>query len=245
MQIAKNHSSTSHAAPLGDAQPRSERISGVAGSRPRLLDLFCCAGGAGMGYSLAGFEVVGVDIEPQPNYPFEFIQADAPTLGLDFLRQFDAIHASPPCQAYSLAQRIQKREHPNLIAPIRRLLHAACRPYTIENVEGAPLDKPGELCGCMFDGLSVYRTRLFETSWPCIFPAHRPHTAPLRKMGRPVRDGEFMHVVGNFSGAAQARKAMGISWMTRDELREAIPPAYTHHIGKQLLAILQPARAAA
>lgn len=184
-----------------------------------------------MGYHLAGFEVVGVDIAPQPHYPFKFIQADALTFPLD---GFDAIHASPPCQAFTLAQRIQNNEHPDLIAPIRERMKATGKPYVIENVVGAPLENPVMLCGAMFPGLAVYRHRLFESNFPLNVPAHPDHVAPLRKMGRPPLAGDFMHVVGNFSGVARAKEAMGISWMVRDELREAIPPAYTQFIGEQM-----------
>jgi DNA (cytosine-5)-methyltransferase 1 len=208
----------------------------------RLLDLFCCAGGAAMGYHQAGFEVVGVDIQPQPRYPFEFIQADA--LDIPALWQFDAIHASPPCQAYSNAQRLRKNDHPDLIGPVRERLIESGVPYVIENVFGAPLREPTTLCGGMF-GLKVYRHRLFETSFPIWAPHHPPHTAKQAKMGRPPKEGEFIQVVGNFSGVEYARAAMGIGWMTRDELREAIPPAFTQFIGKQLLAHIQSQRLAA
>lgn len=209
----------------------------TSGPSVRVLDLFCCAGGAGVGYHQAGCEVVGVDINPQPRYPFKFIHADALDVlaDTDFVASFDAIHASPPCQAHTLAQRIQGREHPDVIEPIRRLLAQSGLPYVIENVPGAPLRDPITLCGVMFPGLAVYRHRLFETSWPIPQPSHATHERPLTKMGRPPRDGEYMHVVGNFSGVARAREAMGIDWMMRDELREAIPPAYTNFVGRQLL----------
>ena len=189
-----------------------------------------------MGYHRAGFEVTGIDISPQPHYPFQsFLQRDA----LDFLRahgrQFDAIHASPPCQAFTNAQKIQGNEHPDLIGPTRELLDELGKPYIIENVEGAPLRPDLILCGAMF-GLRTYRHRVFESNIALTGPAHPEHVAKVTKMGRPPRGGEFMHVVGNFSGVAQAREAMGIDWMTRDGLRESIPPAYAEHIGKQLMA---------
>jgi|SRR5690606_15111381 len=199
----------------------------------KLLDLFCCAGGAGMGYSRAGFEVVGVDIAAQPRYPFEFIQGDAIEYVKEHGHEYDAIHASPPCQAYTNAQKIMRNDHPELLEPTRAALSATGLPWVIENVPGAPLIEPIELCGGMF-GLRTYRHRLFESSHELTAPAHRAHTHKVTKMGRPPRPDEFMHVVGNFSGVAQARKAMGIDWMVRDELREAIPPAYTEYIGKQL-----------
>ena len=198
----------------------------------RALDLFCCAGGAGMGLHRAGFEVVGVDIEPQPHYPFEFHQVDAvsfPTVGFDF------IWASPPCQAFTLCHRIRSNEHPDLVRPIREKLIASGVPWCIENVPGAPLINPIELCGAMF-GLRTYRHRLFECSFPIKAPPHPPHVSRTAKMGRPPKPGEFMHVVGNFSGVKIAREAMGISWMPRDKLREAIPPAYSEFIGRAAIA---------
>ncbi|WP_433868446.1 DNA methylase [Saccharopolyspora sp. CA-218241] len=209
-------------------------------ARPVLLDLYCCAGGAARGYADAGFDVVGVDIVDQPNYPFEFHQADAIEFVTAHGGGFDAVHASPPCQRYSLAQRIRSREHPDLVGATRQALVTTGRPWVIENVEGAPLENPVLLCGAMFPGLRVYRHRLFETTFPLPVPPHPQHMARLTKMGRPPAAGEFMHVVGNFSGVQQAREAMGIDWMTRDGLREAIPPAYTHHIGGALLRALTP-----
>lgn len=192
----------------------------------KALDLFCGGGGAAMGLHLAGYEVTGVDIYPQPRFPFKFIQGDALTFPLD---GYDFIWASPPCQAFTLAQRIRKNEHPDLIAPIRKRLKASGAPYVIENVDGAPLINPITLCGAMFD-LQTYRHRIFECSFPIAQPLHPPHKAKTTKMGRPAKAGEFMHVVGNFSGVKAARKAMGIDWMSRDELREAIPPAYSKFI---------------
>jgi DNA (cytosine-5)-methyltransferase 1 len=197
-----------------------------------------------MGYHLAGFDVVGVDIERQPHYPFPFIRADVTDMDPRFIATFDAAAASPPCQRYTNCQRIMDNDHPDLVAPTRALLKASGRPYVIENVVGAPLLDPLELCGAMF-GLRVYRHRLFECSFPVDVPAHPPHTAPLRKMGRRPQPGDFLHVVGNFSGVAQAKEAMGIDWMVRDELREAIPPAYTKFIGTALLAHIASVRRAA
>lgn len=209
---------------------------------PWLLDLFCGAGGAGVGYWQAGYNVVGVDIVPQPRYPFTFVRADA----LDVLAgqikgvrlpAFTAVHASPPCQRFSKAQRIRDYEHPDLIAPARALLAPLGKPYVIENVEDArgELVDPVMLCGSMFDTLRVYRHRLFESNIPLAIPSHPAHSHKQTKMGRTPVPGQFIHVVGNFSGVEYARAAMGISWMARDELREAIPPAYTNFIGKQLL----------
>lgn len=216
-------------------------------ANPRLLDLFCGAGGCSVGYARAGFEVVGVDIDPHPSYPYEFVQGDALDVLSDptFISRFDAIAASPPCQRYTKAQKIQGREHPDLIPATRAWMQLSGLPYVIENVEDAApeLIDPVTLCGAMFPGLRVYRHRLFEASFRVEVPVHPPHVARQTKMGRPPRPGEFMHVVGNFSGVAEARDAMGIPWMTRDDLREAVPPAYTEMLGRQLIEHL--ARSAA
>ncbi|WFB87552.1 MULTISPECIES: SAM-dependent methyltransferase [Streptomyces] len=207
----------------------------------RVLDLFCCQGGASMGYHLAGFEVVGIDLAPQPRYPFQFIQADALAFVYEHGADFDFIHASPPCQRYTLAQRIQHREHPDLIAPTRAALEATGRPWAIENVEEAApeLREPVTLCAAPF-GMQTYRHRLFETGGGFSFtpPRHKPHTAPLTKMGRPRAAGHFAHYVGNFSGVQEARDDMQVPWMNRDGIRECIPPAYTEHVATALYASL-------
>lgn len=203
---------------------------------PRALDLFCGAGGAGMGLFRAGFHVTGVDLHPQPNYPFRFHQADAMAAPVDY-EKFDLIWASPPCQAYTRAQRIQANNHPDLIRVVRGLLRATGALYVIENVPDAPLIQPLVLCGQMF-GLKTYRHRLFETSFPCE-QMICTHTAPQAKMGRPPKDGEFIQVVGNFSNVEAGREAMGVDWMTRDELREAIPPAYAEFIGRAAMRHLR------
>jgi DNA (cytosine-5)-methyltransferase 1 len=209
----------------------------------RLLDLFCCAGGAGLGYSRAGFEVVGVDISDQPNYPFEFLRHDAMALEPEFLSSFDAIHASPPCQSYSdLAKRNgNAHEWPRLIEPVREMLRATGLPYIIENVEGAPLIEPVVLCGTMFPGLRVLRHRLFEANFPILTPPHgrhpKVHTFDRRKShyGKTDEWRDFVQVTGGGNCTiAAARQAMGIDWMTKGEINEAIPPAYTELIGKQL-----------
>lgn len=213
--------------------------------KPVLLDLFCGAGGCTKGYQEAGFYVVGVDVKPQPNYCGEqFVQVDAidalqcllagSSVGGWTLGDLSAAHASPPCQAYSGAQRIQGRKHPELIAPARKLLQATGLPYVIENVPGAPLEHPHMLCGTMF-GLPLYRHRLFETPFPYTPPLHGEHVLGQAKMGRPAGPNEIIQVVGTFSGVQKAREAMGIDWMTRNELSEAIPPAYTRHVGEYLL----------
>lgn len=209
--------------------------------RPLLLDLFCKAGGAARGYADAGFHVVGVDHLPQPRYPFELLLDDALDALRAYGRDFDAVHASPPCQLYSAAQTIRGDDgHPDLIGPTRDALRRLGRPYVIENVPGAPLDvaRTVVLCGYAL-GLRQYRHRLFETSFPVPQPRHRPHLVPQTKLGRPPRDGEFLQVVGNFSGTARARRDLECPWMTRDELREAVPPRYTRFVGGWLLRYLR------
>lgn len=210
--------------------------------RPFLIDLYCCQGGAGDGYQRAGFDVLGVDIEPQPRNPHDFHQRDA----IAFLQEMrdtdtwdhvDAIHASPPCQLYSKAHRIRSNTHPDLIGPTRELLQAIGKPYVIENVPGAPLIEPVELCGSMF-GLRLYRHRLFETNWPLTVPLHPAHMAPQVKMGRVAKPHEMIQPVGNFSGVQEAREVMDMPWASREGLREAIPPAYTEYIGVQLMDAL-------
>ncbi|HUQ49836.1 MAG TPA: DNA cytosine methyltransferase [Terriglobales bacterium] len=213
-----------------------------------MLDLFCCAGGAAAGYVAAGFEVVGIDISPQPNYPFEFIQADALNLKPSFIKTFDAIHASPPCQSYSdLAKRNGNAdEWPRLIEPVREILIKAGVPYVIENVEGAPLLNPVVLCGTMFPGLRVLRHRLFEANFLLTALPHgkhpKVHTFDKRKShyGKTDERKDFVQVTGGGNcSIAAARDAMGIEWMNKGELNEAIPPAYTHFIGEQLLHHLE------
>jgi DNA (cytosine-5)-methyltransferase 1 len=244
--------------------------------KPRLLDLFCGAGGAAMGYSRAGFEVVGVDIKPQPRYPFAFVQADA----LETLREwtweneisFDAIHASPPCQAFSVLKHLSSGDHPELVEPTRNRLQATALPYVIENVPGAPLIEPVTICGSSL-GLDVRRHRLFETNWPLMVPpcAHGWQTprfqtqegdskAKVRKRRiasvvsvaghgtefKEVKPNHYLasvvHVFGNDSGKGGVelwKRAMEIDWMTREELAQAIPPAYTELIGHQLMSHLK------
>jgi DNA (cytosine-5)-methyltransferase 1 len=208
--------------------------------KPRLLDLFCGAGGCSVGYARAGFEVLGVDIRPQPHYPYEFRQDDAlnwvRSVGMPRIAHlFDAIHASPPCQAHTKARKLQGNEHADLIAPTRELLEQTGLPYVIENVKGAPLRDPVMVEGQMFDGLNVHRPRLFETNWPLEVPALIPPPPRQTKMGRPPRNGEAMQVVGHFSDVPAGREAMGIDWMTQGELAQAIPPAYCELIGAQLM----------
>jgi DNA (cytosine-5)-methyltransferase 1 len=226
----------------------SDRTNGNGSPRkPKLLDLFCCAGGAAFGYSKAGFEIVGVDLKPQPHYPFEFVQADALTLDPEFIASFDAVHASPPCQSYSdLAKRNRNADAwPRLIEPVREMLIRSGLPYIIENVDGAPLLDPVVLCGTMFKSLRVLRHRLFEANFPILTPPHGRHpichTFDKRKgqYGKTDEMSDFVSVNGGGNcSVAAARSAMGIDWMTKNELNEAIPPAYTQLIGEQLLNCL-------
>lgn len=204
--------------------------------KPRLLDLFCCAGGAGAGYAKAGFEVVGVDLHPQPRYPFEFHQADAMTFDLV---GFDAIHASPPCQAYTvLGGREDLSHYPDLVDAVRERLQAAGVPWIIENVPGAPLCDPITLCGAMF-GLRSYRHRLFESSLQLVAPPHPKHAMRVNRRGENRREhwarGGFITITGDV-GVYCGPEAMGVDWMSGNELSQAIPPAYTEFLGRQLLA---------
>jgi len=215
--------------------------------KPRLLDLCCKAGGASVGYARAGFEVVGVDIEPQPRYPFEFHQTDALTFPLD---GFDVVHVSPPCQGYSSATACvvgAKEKHPLLIPAFRNRLQVSGLPYVIENVERAKRDmqSPILLCGEMF-GLRTYRHRLFESNVPLLVPDHPVHVLRAAKMGRLPQCGEYWSIAGHIPRADRAqREALGIDWMkTQDEVSNAIPPVYTEWIGLQLIQALSRRRAA-
>lgn len=205
----------------------------------RVLDTYCCQGGAGKGYSDAGADVTGVDKDSQPRYPFTFIQGDAIAYIREHGAEFDFIHASPPCQHDSDCQRIQGRAHPDLIGPTREALNSTGRPWVIENVRGAlsKLRNPVLLCGAMF-GLETYRHRYFETGggFTLIQPHHPLHTVPQAKMGRPVPPGCYGQYVGNFSGVQAARDVLGVPWMNRDGIRECIPPAYAEWIGRAFLA---------
>jgi DNA (cytosine-5)-methyltransferase 1 len=236
--------------------------------KPRLLDLFCGAGGCTKGYQRAGFYVVGVDIEPQPNYcGDEFVQGDALevletwlSFGMDEERWFDAIHASPPCQAYSTMRAMPNAgQHPDLVEPTRTLVRTTGLPYVIENVVGAPLHEPVTICGAAL-GLSttthdLARHRLFECSFPVMVP-------PCAHGGRPVVGfyGDHVRDARRLPGEKDRRlpdmavrraeklewveRAMGIDWMTWSEAVNAIPPAYTEHIGHYLMAEINARQAA-
>jgi DNA (cytosine-5)-methyltransferase 1 len=209
----------------------------------RVLDLFCGAGGAAYGYIQAGFtEIVGVDIAPQPNYPFPHARRDVLEVHSWELQRFDLIHASPPCQAHTTMNNRWGSESPDLIGATRELLLASGKPFVIENVPGARslLHNPVELTGEMF-GLGVYRPRLFELGgWMCLVPARPPRQLEPaavygKQDGRRLwtrTDGSELRV----SNLEEASVAMGIDWMTWDEIREAIPPAYCRYLGEQFLA---------
>lgn len=233
----------------------------------RILDLFCGAGGAGMGYHRAGFEVVGVDINPQPRYPFAFIQHDVLSLDMRFIRSFDAIHASPPCQAHSSISKVSGRQehHLDRIEKTRALLDASGLPWIIENVPGAPLREPFKLCGTMFGlgtscGAELRRHRFFETNWyvglqpECrhgegVIGVYRGHAHDRRRTITVTGNTPQQNVVRNRSrltfSVEEAKRAMGIDWMTMAGLSQAIPPAYTKYLGRQLLGHLHQSRAAA
>jgi DNA (cytosine-5)-methyltransferase 1 len=182
-----------------------------------------------MGYHRAGFEVVGVDHLPQPHYPFEFHQADAMTYPLD---GFDAIHASPPCQRFTLARVIHGRQHPDLLTPTRIRLLTTVVPWVIENVPGAPMRPDLTLCGSMFGEPRLKRHRLFEFNRP-------PDLILLPPCGHARQIvSVFGHGGHVYHGVQEWREVMGIDWMTRDELSQAIPPAYTEYIGKWLVEVL-------
>jgi len=199
-----------------------------------------------MGYHNAGFDIVGIDINPQPHYPFEFIQVDA----LEFdLSGYDAIHASPPCQNYcwsTAKHRAQGKTYPDLIDATRDLLLSTGAPYIIENVPGAPLINPIYLEGDMF-GLGVIRRRLFETNWHLPQPAYITHKPTIMQQSKRdprifIKKSAYCSVAGNGADGWSCKisdwqKAMGIDWMNRTEIKQAIPPAYTEYIGKYLMNV--------
>jgi DNA (cytosine-5)-methyltransferase 1 len=242
-------------------------ISPVVGEeRPRLLDLFCCEGGAGMGYHLAGLEVVGVDISPSSRYPFALLNADALSLRPEFLAQFDAIHASPPCQFVSELTP-DKSRHANLIPETREFLRRSGLPYVIENVrKAAPhLIDPISLFGQMFDchviaasgqRFDLSRERLFETNWPLKMPPHGLGGHPIANVyGGHFRVRSGAYRTGGGTGRtvdlpgedrqALAKAIMGMPWATMNGCSEAVPPAYTQYIGRELIAEIRSRQARA
>ena len=205
----------------------------------KLLDLFCGAGGASKGYALAGFEVTGIDLKHGKRYPFAYQRRDFNTVTVEELQEYDVIHASPPCQTFSITQHLRNAQGKStdkldLLEPVRNLLIASGKPYVIENVKGAPLINPVQLCGSAF-GLKVRRHRLFESNMPLTGT-----TCNHKEQGRPVgiygsmRD-EIPQGGRTAKTMEEAHGAMGIDWMIWGELVEAIPPAYTEYLGKQLI----------
>ncbi len=218
----------------------------------KILDLYCKAGGASAGYARAGFEVVGVDIEDQPNYPYKFIKMDA----IEFLKtqdisEYDAIHASPPCQAHTRAKHLSAarnggkyRDHKDLIQATRELLQKSGKPYVIENVVGAPLIKPIALNGTQFKNIYTQRRRMFESNIELKEPDRPYIKKKTPTAGNGFGQDGFISICG--SGGVRGMNAKqiilywgfalgGIDWMTRAELAEAIPPVYTEFIGKQII----------
>jgi DNA (cytosine-5)-methyltransferase 1 len=217
--------------------------------RPLLVDLFCCQGGAAVGYHRAGFDIIGVDHKPQPNYPFTFERADAlvwlaqhPSHVGD--RPIAAIHASPPCQCFTLGRHIHNsgHKHQNLIPATRDLLRQFNGPWAIENVPLSPLINPTTMCGMMF-GLRVFRHRKFECSFPLTVPPHPKHPPGDNtgsSHGYSTGANGYVTVAGHNFVRAAAEKAMGIDWhMSRYGLAQAIPPAYTEHVGKQMISLVR------
>jgi hypothetical protein len=212
--------------------------------RPKLLDLFCGAGGAGMGYHRAGFDVTGVDIAPQPNYPFTFHQCDALMYLAAHWQEFDVIHGSPPCQSSTALTKGTNKGlvYPNLIPATREMFANIDRPTIIENVQGSDLRRDLTLCGEMFE-LGVIRHRYFEMDWHAAQPAHKPHRGRVAGWRHGTYyPGPYFAVYGEGGGkgtVAEWQTAMGIDWTdNRHEIAEAIPPAYSKYVGSQLLAQL-------
>jgi DNA (cytosine-5)-methyltransferase 1 len=221
-------------------------------TRPLLLDLFSGAGGSAVGYHRAGFDVVGVDLRMQKNYPFTFVQADALEALADWdLSRFTAIHASPVCKDHSKLRHTTKRDDGTgwLLSATRELLGAQSLPWVIENVAGAAMRPDFKLCGCMFGladarGRQLYRERWFETSWPAFdlrSPCH--HAGRAITVAGHGAQGGWEYVNGVAPDQADRRRAMGIEWMNRDELAQAIPPVFAEYIGSRLLEHLREAAA--
>lgn len=224
-------------------------------SRPKMLDTYSCAGGAGMGYHLAGFEVFGLDREPQPRYPFEFRQGDALEALGNIVRgepawpgapAFDAIHASPPCQDHMRKYNPHVTGTGWLLPATRQALQATGLPWIIENVPGAEMRVDIRLCGCMFGLPNLRRERWFETSWhaydlrsPCL---HLDRAMSVTGTN-PGSKGE-KELFGRWPNKRDWERAMGITWMSTQELTQAIPPPYTEYVGRLLLEHLTAERAA-
>jgi DNA (cytosine-5)-methyltransferase 1 len=198
-------------------------------TRPRLLDLFSKQGGAAAGYHRAGFDVTGVDIEPQPRYPYDFHQGDALTYLRDHGREFDAIHASPPCQDHSLSANIRSREMHGtgwLLDATLTAVRGLGVPFVVENVDRAVMGDALTLCGTSF-GLGLHRHRRFVTSWFCLAPPCDPSRVRYR--------GRAAEVFGHHGNTDRIRAEWGVPWMTQDGIAQCIPPAFTEWLGPQIL----------
>ncbi len=192
----------------------------------RALDLCCCEGGASTGLVRAGFDVLGVDVEPQPRYPYKFMQADALALSVDFLRQFDLIWASPHCQEYSRLKGLKTSERPRDVERFRALLEASGRPWIMENVPGSPLRVTTVLRGADF-GLPIIRERWFESNMMLMGP------------GCISRERPAVTMAGHFKGAALARELMGMPWASIYGLAQCVPPQYAEYLARQVAASME------
>ena len=213
-------------------------LMGVA--MPRLLEVYCGAGGSAVGFARAGWKVDGVDNVAQRNFPYKFFKADAVEFIKEHGHRYHAITGGPVCKRYSKTWRINNRDHPAQIPATREAMRATGLPYVIENVEDAlpELINPMMLCGQDF-GLRTYRHRYFESNVPMTRPCrHAPHVRPTVKMGRTIGPDDYYHAVGHFEGVELIRLDMGVEWMNRDEIAQCIPPAYTEHVGTLLRASL-------
>jgi DNA (cytosine-5)-methyltransferase 1 len=228
-----------------DGQPSLAPATGYAAPL-RLLDLFCCEGGAGTGYARAGFDVTGVDIVAKPRNPHPVIVADAIEYAREHAHEYDAIHASPPCQSYSRSFKHMATPQPMLIDAVREILKASGKPWVIENVVGAPLANDSdlfgrhgvELCGTMF-GLRIYRHRIFETNFPLpLPPAPCDHT---KRALNPFNDEGWHRIREEYGDEHTPEKVwrleMGVPWMGKEGAREAVPPCFTEWIGRELLRV--------
>ena len=206
--------------------------------KPQGLDLFCGGGGCSKGYADAGFEMTGVDIAPQPHYPYRFVQADWAEYLAEHWQEYDFIHASPPCQGYSRMRHLpwlQGRNYPRLIGEVRSSLEATQKIWVIENVSDAPLNG-AELCGKAL-GLPIIRHRRFESSILLLFPSCPGHQVLFAGNANMHKRGRNGGIMGLAEGVEPA-DALGIDWMTKREMRQAVPPAYTRFIGAQVMQAL-------
>jgi DNA (cytosine-5)-methyltransferase 1 len=223
--------------------------------KPKLLDLFCCAGGAAKGYTDAGFEVVGVDLFPQPHYPYEFHQGDAIEYLKAHFQEFDVIHASPPCQTYSKTKTLHKNVHPDLVAPTREALIASGKPWVMENVVGAPLLDPLQPCGTEFDmtaddvdgvKLKLVRHRLFESTMKIHGNGGCRHdktiqTATIYGAGggwTPAHRDNPERRGGYIPATTVIQKILDIDWMNKHEMSQVVPPKFAEFIGRQIIDII-------